>query len=404
MSLSFNIARRYLFGKKSINAINIITGISVLGITIGTAALILILSVFNGFESLISGYFNAFNPEIKMLPVKGKTFTYTKEMQQKLDSINGIVAYSKVLEEVVMFRYDELQDFGIIKGVDDQFNVVNQIDSTLRRGNYKVNADVSVKYAIVGSGLAGKLNINTENSFTPVQVYIPKRKSGGPLDNFFLQTNVYPSGVFAVQNETDFKYVVTSLDVVQYLLQQKDQFSALEIKTKGRIKEVKSTLQEAFGPSFVFKNRFEQDEVFMKIMNMEKWISYLIVSLTLFLVAFNMIGTLWMIVLDKKKDIAILKAMGATKLLIRKIFVFEGMLIALLGLIFGSVIALIFYFLQKQYGLVGIPDGFVINAYPIRIEALDFIIVGLTVLLIGFIISLAPAWKAGDIQAYIKEE
>ena len=403
MNLSFSIARRYLFGKKSINAINIITGISVFGITIGTAALILILSVFNGFESLISGYFNAFNPEVKMLPAKGKTFVYTKEMKQKLDSLEGILAHSRVLEEVVMFRYDGLQDFGVIKGVDEQFNVVNQIDSTLRRGAFRLN-DGTIKYGIVGSGLAGKLNVNTENSFTPIQVYIPKRKSSGPLNNYFIQTNVYPSGIFAVQNETDFKYVVTDLDVVQYLLQQKNTFSAVEIKSTGNVPQLKKQLQETFGSEFVFKDRFEQDEVFMKIMNMEKWISYLIVSLTLFLVAFNMIGTLWMIVLDKKKDVSTLKAMGATKYLIRKIFLLEGILIAFLGLILGIIIALLFYFLQKQYGLIGIPDGFVINAYPIKIELFDFLVVSLTVLLIGIIISLPPAWKAGEIKAYIKEE
>jgi len=403
MALSFSIARRYLFGKKSINAINIITGISVFGITIGTAALILILSVFNGFESLISGYFNAFNPEIKMLPATGKTFVYTKEMQKKLDSLEGIMAYSKVLEEVVMFRYDGMQDFGVIKGVDEQFNVVNQIDSTLRRGAYKVNSD-AIKYGIIGSGLAGKLNINTENSFTPIQVYIPKRKSSGPLDNYFRQTSVYPSGIFAVQNETDFKYVVTDLEVVQYLLQHKNEYSAIEIKAKDNIDQLKDQLEDTFGSAFVFKNRFEQDEVFMKIMNMEKWISYLIVSLTLFLVAFNMIGTLWMIVLDKKKDISTLKAMGATKFLIRKIFMLEGLLIASLGLVFGLIIALVFYFLQKNFGLISIPDGFVINAYPIQIEWLDFLVVSLTVLFIGFIISIAPAWKAGQIKAYIKAE
>jgi lipoprotein-releasing system permease protein len=403
MNLSFNIARRYLFGKKSINAINIITGISVLGITIGTAALILILSVFNGFESLITSYFNAFNPEIKMLPATGKNFVYSKEMKEKLDSLDGILAYSKVLEEVVMFRYDGIQDFGVIKGVDEEFNTVNQIDSTLRRGAFKLNSG-DIKYGIVGSGLANKLSINTENSFTPIQVYIPKRKSSGPLDNYFLQTNVYPSGIFAVQNETDFKYVVTDLDVVQYLLQEKKAYSAIEIKTDGRVEAIKKELEKTFGNAYVFKDRFEQDEVFMKIMNMEKWISYLIVSLTLFLVAFNMIGTLWMIVLDKKKDISTLKAMGATNFLIRKIFILEGVLIAFLGLLLGIIIALIFYFLQKQYGIVGIPDGFVINAYPIRIEWLDFVVVSLTVLFIGLIISIAPAWKAGEIKAYIKEE
>ena len=403
MSLSFNIARRYLFGKKSVNAINIITSISVLGITIGSAALILILSVFNGFEGLIGHYFNAFNPEIKMLPATGKRFELTDDMVKKLEGIEGIGTYSKVLEEVVLFRYDGIQDFGVIKGVDDRFESVNAIDSTIRRGSYKPD-DGTIRYGIVGSGLAAKLNINTDNSITPVQVYVPKRKATGPLENYFLQTRVYPSGIFAVQNETDFKYMVTSLEVVQYLLQTRNEYSAIEIKTTGNVESVKKTLQQAFGSAFLFKNRFEQDEVFMKIMNIEKWVSYAIVSLTLFLVAFNMIGSLWMIVLDKKRDIATLKAMGSTNGLIRKIFLLEGLLISSLGLVLGMIIALIFYFLQKNLGLISIPEGFVINAYPIEIQWMDFLVVSLTVLLIGFLISLAPAWKAGQIPAFIREE
>jgi len=403
MTLSFNIARRYLFGKKSVNAINIITSISVLGITVGTAALILILSVFNGFESLISSYFNSFNPEIKMLPASGKSFELDDEMVKKLESVEGIKVYSKVLEEVVMLRYDGLQDFGLIKGVDEQFNMVNEIDSTIRRGSYKVNSS-SVNYGIVGSGLAGKLNINSENSFTPIQVYIPKRKSSGSLNNFFLQTDVYPSGIFSVQNETDFKYVVSSLEVVQYLLQSENEYSAIEIKTNGDVDRVQKELGKTFGEEFLFKNRFEQDEVFMKIMNIEKWMSYAIVCLTLFLVAFNMIGSLWMIVLDKKRDIATLKAMGATKNMIRKVFVYEGMLISGLGLLFGIGIAVFLYILQKNLGMISVPEGFVISAYPIEIKYSDFVVVAITVLTIGFLISLAPAYKAGEIQAYIKEE
>jgi lipoprotein-releasing system permease protein len=403
MNLSFNIARRYLFGKKSVNAINIITSISVLGITVGTAALILILSVFNGFESLISSYFNAFNPEIKMLPASGKTFELTDEMIKKIESVEGIEAYSRVLEEVVMFRYDGLQDFGIIKGVDEQFNLVNQIDSTIRSGSYEVNTG-KINYGIVGSGLAGKLGVNISNSFMPIQVYIPKRKGGSAMNSFFLQTDVYPSGIFSVQNETDYKYVLSSLDVVQYLLQNDSEFSALEIRTKGNVSKVQKALQVHFGEDFIIKDRFQQDEVFMKIMNIEKWLSYAIGSLTLFLVAFNMIGSLWMIVLDKKRDISTLKAMGATRGTIRKIFVLEGMLISGFGLLIGFVIAIILYVLQKNVGLVTIPEGFVINSYPIEMNWLDFVVVGITVLTIGFIISLAPAYKAGEIPAYIKAE
>jgi len=403
MNLSFHIAWRYLFGKKSVNAINIITSVSVFGITLGTAALILILSVFNGFEYLITGYFNAFNPEIKMLPATGKTFELTDDMQKRIEKTEGIKAYSRVLEEVVMFRYDGKQDFGVIKGVDDQFNVVNQIDSTLRKGIYKVN-EGRINYGIIGAGLAGKLNINADNNFTPVQVYIPKRKGGGALSNFFLQTDVYPSGIFSVQNETDFKYVVSSLDVVQYLLQNDREFSAIEIKTTGNPDRVIEKLEKEFGEEFLFKDRFEQDEVFLRIMNIEKWLSYAIVCLMFFLVAFNMIGSLWMIVLDKKRDISTLRAIGATRAMIRRIFIMEGMLIAGIGLAAGFVLALIMYLMQKYLGLISVPEGFVINAYPIELNLLDFFVVGATVFLIGLLVSFAPAWKAGEIPAYIREE
>jgi len=403
LSLSFKIARRFLFGKKTVNAINIITGISVLGITIGAAALVLILSVFNGFETLISSYFNAFNPEIKMLPAKGKTFSIDEEKLKIFDSIPGLVNYSKVLEEVVMMRYDDMQVFGVIKGVDEQYGVVNHIDSTIRLGSYKVEAD-GVNYGIIGAGIAGQLKLVPEHGFEPLEVYIPKKDVAGPFDPFFLQVNIVPSGIFAVQSEADNKYLICDLAVVEYLLQTENEYSAIEIKTEGNIGKVISTLREHFGSDFIFQNRFEQDEVFLKIMNIEKWLSFAIVCLIIFLVAFNLIGSLWMIVLDKKKDISILKAMGATDGMVRKIFLAEGIWISSLGIIFGFGIALLLYYLQKNIGLITVPDGFVISAYPVEIRWEDFAIVAFTVLVIGILISIAPAYKAGQIKAFVREE
>ncbi len=385
------------------NAINIITGISVLGITIGAAALVLILSVFNGFESLISSYFNAFNPEIKMLPAKGKTLWLDEEKLKQLDSVPGVQHYSKVLEEVVMLRYDDMQVFGVIKGVDDQYNIVNNIDSTIRMGSYKISAD-GLNYGILGAGIAGQLKLVPEHGFESLEVYVPKKEVAGPLDPFFLQVNIIPAGIFAVQSEADNKYLVCDLDVVEYLLQTEDEFSALEIKTNGNVEKTIKALKAHFGDDYVFQNRFQQDEVFLKIMNIEKWLSFAIVCLIIFLVAFNLIGSLWMIVLDKKKDISILKAMGATDGMVRKIFLAEGIWISSLGIIFGFGIALLLYYLQKNFGLITVPDGFVISAYPVEVRWEDFVIVALTVLAIGLLISVAPAYKAGQIKAFIREE
>ena len=403
MNLAFKIAKRYLFGKKSINAINIITGISVIGISIGAAALILILSVFNGFEDLIRSNFNAFNPEIKITPAKGKYFEIDSDFIQKISSIKGIENYSLVQEEVAYFEYDNNRSVGIIKGVDNNFGKVNNIDTTIIAGEFLLNKN-GLNFGVLGSGLASKLGVNTSDQLTPVSIYILKNKIKGPLDQFYKRSEVLPAGKFALQSETDMKYMIVPIELSKYLLGKKNKYSAIEIKTSGETYKVKEELQSKLGNDFVIKNRMEQDAELMKIMNMEKWISYAIVSLTLFLVAFNMIGSLWMIVLDKRRDISILQSMGANKKLIKRIFIYEGLLISGIGLIIGIILALLFYFAQKDFGIIGIPEGFIIDAYPIQLRLLDFVVVMITVFFIGILISILPAYRAGRIPAFLREE
>ncbi len=403
MNLAFKIAKRYLFGKKSINAINIITGISVIGISIGAAALILILSVFNGFEDLIRSNFNAFNPEIKITPAKGKYFEIDSDFLQKISSIKGIENYSLVQEEVAYFEYDNNRSVGIIKGVDNNFGKVNNIDTTIIAGEFLLNKN-GLNFGVLGSGLASKLGVNTSDQLTPVSIYILKNKIKGPLDQFYKRSEVLPAGKFALQSETDMKYMIVPIELSKYLLGKKNKYSAIEIKTSGETYKVKEELQSKLGNDFVIKNRMEQDAELMKIMNMEKWISYAIVSLTLFLVAFNMIGSLWMIVLDKRRDISILQSMGANKKMIKRIFIYEGLLISGIGLIIGIILALLFYFAQKDFGIIGIPEGFIIDAYPIQLRLLDFVVVMITVFFIGILISILPAYRAGRIPAFLREE
>ncbi len=404
MKLAFDIARRYLFGKKTINAINIITGISVFGISIGAAALILILSVFNGFEELIGDHFNAFNPEIKITPKKGKFFKIDSNFLNKLNGIDEISDYSLTVEEVAYFIYGNSQSFGLIKGVDDKFNIVNNIDTAIVAGEYLLEKQ-GLSYGVIGNGLAGKMGVNVSDKITPISINVLNKKTTGSK-----RGEVFPSGKFAILSQSDLEYVLISLDFAQYLIgntkgENADKYSAIEIKTKGDVDLVQDKLKKELGNEFYIKNRREQDAELMKIMNMEKWIAYVIVSLSLFLIAINLIGSLWMIVLDKKKDIAMLQSMGANKSMIKQIFLYVGMLISGFGLIIGFIIALLFYFAQKNFDLIGIPEGAtIIDAYPVQLRFIDFIIVSITVLLIGFLISLLPARKAGQISAFVREE
>lgn len=404
MNLSFNIAKRYLFGKKSTNAINIISAISVLGITVGTAALIIILSVFNGFEGLIKSYLNNFNPDIKVTLSEGKHFAMEDEQLAQIKAIDGIQYVSRVIEEVALFEYNDNQKAGIIKGVDEEYTKVTQIDSSLRNGKFITDKE-SINYAVFGSGMATDLDLNTMDRLTPVTLYVPRRKKKSMLDKDFKLANVYPSGSFSDKNENDYTYVLASHRMVSKLLDRKNLVSALEIKADpAKTSAVVKSIEDIMGDGYEIKDRLMQDETHLKIMNIEKWMSVLLVSLILILLAFNMIGSIWMIVLDKKKDISILKSMGFTSSGIKNIFLAEGILISMIGLAIGCLISLLFYFLQKNFGIVGIPAGFVVDAYPIELRLQDFILAAFIVLSIGVLASFPPALSASRISNYIRND
>lgn len=397
MSLIINIAKRYLFGKKSTNVINIITGVSIIGISIGTAALILILSVFNGFETLLSGMFNAFNPDYKIAPIEGKSFQYSDDQIILLQNIKGVEGISKIIEEVALVEYQGSQEFGMIKGVDENFTQVVDVDSFLIKGAFK--AFEEIPQGIVGIGMINKLGININDRLNPITVYVPlrqKRIIGAKEYTFY---DIYPSGVFSVRSETELDYLICSFDFAKKLLGYKDQLSSIELKVNSDVneKELKAEIKIILGDKVIIKNRFEQDEAFLKIMNIEKWVSYLIVSFTLLLVAFNLVGCLWMIVLDKRNDISVLKTLGIENQGVMRIFFSVGMMVSLIGLLIGFIIAFILYFLQSRYGLVGVPDSFIISAYPIDLKWIDFIIVSITVCVLGGLASIFPAYKASKI-------
>jgi lipoprotein-releasing system permease protein len=407
MNLALKIARRYLFAKKSTNAINIISGISVLGLALGAAALVLVLSVFNGFEKLITGMMSNFNPDVKIIPAKGKTFTSDTLIMNQLRQIGSIEQLSETLEETAFFEYEKSQAFGTLKGVDTIFSKVNHIDSTIKEGRYLL-FDGQNDFAVLGGGIRNQLGVYEKDMLTPLTVYMPKRGEVGLLEAPFSKRFVYPAGAFAIQSEVDNQYVLTNLDLVRDILKADNEVSAYEIKLKPNtdIKKALSQIKAIMGDSFIVKDHYMQDEAFLKLMNLEKWMSYAILSLTILLVAFNMVGSLWMIVLEKKKDIAILKSMGAQDITIRNIFLFEGLLLCSLGLVIGFIVAVVLYILHIYIdgGVVPLPPGFATDRYPIALKSVDFVVVAITVFVIGLLASLPAALRAVRVETAVKEE
>jgi lipoprotein-releasing system permease protein len=400
------IARRYLFAKRSTNAINIITGISVFGIAIGTAALLLVLSVFNGFEDLLSGLFGHFNPQIKITAAKGKTFEADSLVLAKIRALPGVLYASETLEEIAFFEYEGSQDFGVLKGVDDVFARVNNIDSTVREGEYRLQIE-DRNLAVLGAGVRNKLSVNVENVLAAMTIYMPTDEPGGVLDKPFKTRSIYPVGTFAIQQDFDGQYVLTNLDFMRELLDASPgTVSALEIKcqSKSQVAEVKEQIRGLLGEGFTIKDEYEQNEAFFKVMQLEKWMGFAITSLMLVLMAFNTIGALWMIVLDKQKDISILKNMGATDRTVHRIFLLEGLLLTLLGMTIGLALAVGLYFAQKTWGLITIPQGFLVETYPIEMRLTDFVPVILTVVIIGLLAALPPAQRAVRVSGFFREE
>ncbi|MEM9820182.1 MAG: FtsX-like permease family protein [Bacteroidota bacterium] len=404
MNLSYKIARRYLFAKKSTNAINFITGVAVVGIAIGTAALVLVLSVFNGFEHLLTELYNDFNPDLKVLPAKGKSFSADTLMLNQLNNLAGVESIAQSLEEVALFEYGGQETFGVIKGVDQQFKKVTRMDSVILEGSYRLK-DGPRSLLVAGIGLRNRLSLDVEDPFSAVSVFMVKRKQRGPVSKAFKKQLAYPAGTFLVQHEQmDESYVYTNLDFVRRLLGYKDEVSSLEIKLNpnNSALQTQATIQKIVGNHLVVKNRHEQNAAYFKLMKLEKWMGFAILCLMLALIAFNIVGALWMIVMDKRKDIAILRSLGARPQLIRSIFLQEGLLISGLGLGIGLVLALLVYAAQKYQGLISLPANSIIDAYPIEILWFDFIATSLAVMIIGFVAALPASNRAAQSPVLIQ--
>ena len=411
MYLPLRFAVRYVFSKKTTNVINIISMLSVFGITLGSASLIILLSVFNGFEDILRDLMGVYKPDLHVSVKEGKVFSISDEKLKALGKEKGVIVYSKILEEIALFEYDGVQNIGNIKGVDEQFLSVSSLDSTIQRGSFSLGNKSGSQMGVVGATIEHTLQIRTMQS-KPITVYMPKRGetkmslTKKPFD----KKEIFPTGVFSVRQVDYDNTVISSLKFVQELLSyKKGECSAIEIKTDPAFNQVQiqNQILQILGDDFSVKNRFQQDEAFFKIANMEKWVGFLIFAFTLVLVAFNMIGALWMLVLEKRKDIANLKAMGASDALVRNIFLTEGALLSGIGVFIGTLLAVVLCVSQQQFGWVKLQnDGatFLITAYPVSMHFFDILIVIITVLVIGITASVLPARRAARIKSLVRED
>lgn len=392
MNLPFYIAKRYILAKKSHNAINIVSSISMVGVVVGTIAFILILSVFNGFDQLVRGMYNSFYSDIQVVPATGKVFELTDETKTKLKNIQGIDVVAETLEDNALLIYNDKQTVSRIKGVSDNYDQVNYIDSMIWQGEYVLHYQ-SQSRAVIGRGLSHILGINVD-LYEPLKIYVPKRTAGITNDpNKALNRKMtLVSGIFSSQPDIDSKYTVVPIEFARQLFEYPSEFSSLEIKLNGEasVNAVKKDIQRLLGNNFIVKDRYMQNEVLYKTMRTEKWAIFLILALVLIILLFSLVGSISMLIIEKKKDIDILNSLGAGRSLIRKIFYREGLLITLAGLSTGLFLGSIICILQEQFGIVKLHGGFIIDAYPIDIQWIDLIIVAATVLLIGAFSSWYP--------------
>jgi len=384
-----------LLGQNASNVINLITSISAFALGIGAAAVILVLSVFNGFEVVIADMFGKFNSAVKVTPARGKTFLADTLPLDAIRAIDGVEAVSLTLEETAFFEYGDARDFGKLRGVDSAYARVSDIDSTIVDGVFAVS-NGSRALGVLGLGVRNKLDINVGDTFEPVQVYAAKRDQRGPLDRPFRVRSVYPVGTFAVQQEYDQQYMFTDIELVRQLLNAPGAASAIELSIVPTADEgdVAAAVSDLLGANYAVRDRMEQDADLLRLMNIEKWLGYLILTLVLLLISFNLVGGLWLVVSEKERDIGILRTMGASDAQLRGIFLGVGLLLAVMGVGIGLGLALLVYSLQVNYDLVTVPQGLVVSAYPIELRSLDVLVVAITVLVIGLLASVPAARRA----------
>lgn len=393
MNLSFFIAKRYLVSKKSTNAINIISWISIVAIAITTAALVIILSAMNGLTSVVADLYHAIEPDLKITAVNSKYISDKKTISDKIKSIHGINHISYSIEENALVKLDEKQAVVTVKGVDNEFKKLTQFDTVVYEGNYRFEYN-NQYYGVFGRGIAGKLGINVNDFVSPISIYAPTRgkvESMNPEDAFN-KLSISPAGIFSLNDDFDFKFVLIDLKAAQQLFDCPDSFSTIEIgiENKNELEQIQEQLSEKLGVNYQIKNRFQLNDVLFKTLKTEKLWTFLILAFILIIATFNIIGALTMLIIEKKKDIKTLYNLGADQKFIRNIFMKEGFLITSVGALSGLILGITICILQQQFHLVTFDDQSVIPFYPIEMQWKDFVWIISLVMGIGFLAAIYP--------------
>ena len=394
MNFPFFIARRYLFSKKSTHVINVISSISVIGVAVATMALVIVLSVFNGFHDLVASLFTSFDPQLKVVPVEGKTAPADDPILTKIRLLPQVDVATETVEDQALAIYNDHQAMVKIKGVDDNFPQINKKKNILYvDGSFSLHA-AKKEYRTVGIRLAQNLGIGAQwDGF--LKIYAPKKEGQldmtNPGDGFVVDSLNSPGVLFAVkQAKYDKNYIITSISFARNLFGQQGMLSDLELRLKpgSNLDAVKAEMQQIAGNKYKVLDRFEQQEDTFKIMSIEKMIAYIFLTFILVVACFNIIGSLSMLIIDKKNDVVTLRNLGANDKQITRVFLFEGRMIAVIGAVIGIGLGLLLCFLQQQYGFVRLGDSegsFIVDAYPVSVHYSDVAIIFVTVIAVGWL-------------------
>lgn len=393
MNLPLFIARRYLVSKKSHNAINIISAVSIGGICIGTMALVVVLSAFNGLSDLVKSLYNSFNADIQISLKEGKVFHLEDAQMQRIKELKGVRFYCDVLEENALLKFNDQQCLATIRGVSDNYRDMSRFDTLVKEGNYSLKNGAQ-DLAVAGKGISYLLNSGVHDLITPISVYAPRRGITTTInpEDAFNKRNTWISGVFSINDDFDYKYLLVSLDFARDLLDYQGQSSSIELGLlpAANPEELKEEIKNILGSSFVVKNKYEQNELLFKTLKSEKLWTFLILVFIMMVATFNVIGSLTMLIIEKKKDIHILWNMGAGLGLIRKIFLIEGVLITLIGIASGLLLGTLICLGQQHFAWIKFNESFVVSAYPIRMLRTDYLLVTGIVLFIGLLAAWYP--------------
>lgn len=399
MYLTF--AWRYFNAKKTTNAINVIAWVSMIAIVVITAAFIVLLSVFNGFEGLVKSLYSTFYTDLRIIPATGKVLTMDPALTSRIRSLKEIKNFSFVVEEEALLQNADITTPVIMKGVDSNYEQVTGVADKVIRGGFLLGT-VDEPAIVLGSGIENALAVETDRNIYPITAYMFRRGINiNVVDPFqaFAASNMATSGTFFIQQDLDNKYAITNLDFVKLMMKMKEnEYGSMEIALTDpdRSETVKEQLQEIVGKNYKVQTRYEQNQSLYSVMTLEKWAIYGVLTLMLIVATFTMVGALTMLVLEKQKDIQVLKAMGAGQSLVQKIFLSEGLLLALIGTASGMLLALLICWAQVKFDLIPIQGGtFLIDHYPVTMQPFDFLIVFITVTVIAFTASWFPSRKAG---------